>query len=131
MVPAARFELTTSKLGILRSILLSYGGIYAKNLTFNNQILSSQKKYICVKTPRHQRPLAMTAWDKFAMQIYLNFSQDEFSLIYSTSKFHFTKCQISIKFKCFKFGFERIFLRFKLSFFSLKFSLAHRLFLAF
>lgn len=30
MVPAARFELTTSKLGILRSILLSYGGIYAK-----------------------------------------------------------------------------------------------------
>lgn len=48
MVPAARFELTTSKLGILRSILLSYGGIYAKNLTFNNQILSS-KKHICVK----------------------------------------------------------------------------------
>lgn len=76
MVPAARFELTTSKLGILRSILLSYGGIYAKNLTFNNQILSSQK-YICVKAPRRQRPLTMTAWDKFAMQIYLNLSQDE------------------------------------------------------
>lgn len=46
MVPAARFELTTSKLGILRSILLSYGGIYAKNLTFNNQILSSQKTHL-------------------------------------------------------------------------------------
>lgn len=26
MVPTARFELTTSKLGILRSILLSYEG---------------------------------------------------------------------------------------------------------
>ena len=77
MVPAARFELTTSKLGILRSILLSYGGIYAKNLTFNNQILSSQKTHICVKAPRRQRPLTMTAWDKFATQIYLNFSQDE------------------------------------------------------
>lgn len=76
MVPAARFELTTSKLGILRSILLSYGGIYAK-IWLLAQIYH-HKKHICVKAPRRQRPLAMTAWDKFAMQIYLNFSQDEF-----------------------------------------------------
>ena len=75
MVPAARFELTASKLGILRSILLSYGGIYAKNLTFSSN-LSSQKAHLR-KAPRRQRSLAMTAWDKFAMQIYLNFSQDE------------------------------------------------------
>ena len=76
MVPAARFELTTSKLGILRSILLSYGGIYAKIWLLTIKFYH-HKKHICVKALRQQRPLAMTAWDKFATQIYLNFSQDE------------------------------------------------------
>lgn len=56
-------------------------------------ILSS--KNICVKAPRRQRSLAMTAWDKFATQIYKIYHKIKISLVYDTSKFYFTKCKFN------------------------------------
>ena len=51
-------------------------GIYAKIWLLTIKFYH-QKNTFALKQPRRQRSLTMTAWDKFATQIYLNFSQVE------------------------------------------------------